>query len=130
MGENASLETIKGDRSMSQGFVAQYAAEAALQIDGVASLAPSVIVNLKEIAGVVHEGKGVKVVFYENDDGLVSITVYPVVYYGKIIPEVAWSIQERVKADVERFTGLVVESVDVHVCGVVLDDATSDSEEV
>jgi uncharacterized alkaline shock family protein YloU len=36
-----------------------------------------------------------------------------------IIPEVAWSIQERVKADVERFTGLIVESVDVHVCGIV-----------
>ena len=85
---------------------------------------------MKEIAGVVHEGKGVKVVFYENDDGLVSITVYPVVYYGKIIPEFAWSIQERVKADVERFTGLVVESVDVHVCGIVTDDTTLDSEEV
>lgn len=130
MGENVGLESIKGDRSMSQGFVAQYAAEAALQIDGVASLASSIVVNLKEIAGVVHEGKGVKVVFYENDDGLVSITVYPVVYYGKIIPEVAWSIQERVKADVERFTGLVVESVDVHVCGIVTDDSTLDSEEV
>ncbi|MBO7452059.1 MAG: Asp23/Gls24 family envelope stress response protein [Clostridiales bacterium] len=119
MVDSASPESIKGDRSMSQGFVAQYAAEAALQIDGVASLAPSFGVALKEIAGVVHEGKGVKVVFYENDDGFVSITVYPVVYYGKIIPEVAWSIQERVKADVERFTGLVVEAVDVHVCGVV-----------
>lgn len=130
MGENAGLESIKGDRSMSQGFVAQYAAEAALQIEGVASLSPSISVALKEIAGVVHEGKGVKVVFYENDDGLVSITVYPVVYYGKIIPEVAWSIQERVKADVERFTGLVVESVDVHVCGIVADDKSVDSEEV
>lgn len=119
MVDSASPESIKGDRSMSQGFVAQYAAEAALQIDGVASLAPSFGVALKEIAGVVHEGKGVKVVFYENDDGFVSITVYPVVYYGKIIPEVAWSIQEKVKADVERFTGLVVETVDVHVCGVV-----------
>lgn len=128
MTEN-SLESIKGDRSMSQGFVAQYAAEAALQIEGVASLSPSISVALKEIAGVVHEGKGVKVVFYENDDGFVSITVYPVVYYGKIIPEVAWSIQERVKADVERFTGLVVESVDVHVCGVVADPNASDEEE-
>ena len=119
MVENGSPESIKGDRSMSQGFVAQYAAEAALQIDGVASLAPSFGVALKEIAGVVHEGKGVKVVFYAIYDGFVAITVCPVVYYGKIIPAVAWSIQEKVKADVERFTGLVVESVDVHVCGVV-----------
>lgn len=115
-----NLESIKGDRSMSQGFVAQYAAEAALEIDGVASLASSFGVILKEMSGVVHEGKGVRVVFHENDNGSVSITVFPVVYYGMIIPEIAWSIQERVKEDVQCFTGLVVESVNVHICGVIL----------
>jgi uncharacterized alkaline shock family protein YloU len=123
--ENLTTETIKGERSMSQGFVAQYAAEAALEADGVAYLKPSHGVVIKETLGVVHEGKGVSVVFHENDDGFVSITVYPVVYYGMIIPEVAWAIQEHVKADVEKFTGLVVESVDVHVCGVVLREEAS-----
>jgi uncharacterized alkaline shock family protein YloU len=119
MGENKEFETIKGERTMSKGFVAQYAAEAAMQTKGVARLMPSPGVAVKEYLGVLHEGKGVSVVFHENDDGFVSITVYPVIYYGMIIPEVAWSIQERVKADVERFTGLIVESVDVHVCGIV-----------
>ena len=52
------------------------------------------------------------------EQGFVSITVYPVVKYGMIIPEIAWMIQEKVKKDVERFTGLTVESVDVYVCGV------------
>lgn len=117
--ENSVNESIKGDRSLTQGFVAQYAAEAAAQIDGVASLASSFAVALKEKAGVVHEGKGVRVVFYDNDTNSVAITVYPVIFYGKIIPEVAWAIQERVKLDVEKYTGLNVESVDVHVCGVV-----------
>lgn len=119
MSENLVTETIKGERSMSQGFVAQYAAEAALETEGVHALQPSSSVALKESLGVVHEGKGVRVIFHENDDGFVSITVFPIIYYGMIIPEVAWSIQEHVKADVERFTGLVVESVDVHVCGIV-----------
>ena len=118
MSENILSESIKGDRSMTQGFVAQYAAEAAMQIDGVAELVPSFAVALKEKAGVVHEGKGIRVVFDENDDNTVSITCYPVISYGKIIPEVAWEIQERVKSDVEKFTGLDVESVDVYVCGV------------
>ena len=95
-----------------------YASEAALQIDGVLSLVPSFAVALKEKAGVVHEGKGVRVVFGDTEQGSVSITVYPVVKYGMIIPESAWMIQERVKKDVERFTGLTVESVDVYVCGV------------
>lgn len=125
MSENLVSETIKGERSMSQGFVAQYAAEAALQIPGVVSLRPSTGVAMKESLGVAHEGKGVRVVFHENDDGFVSITVFPVVYYGMIIPEVAWSIQERVKADVERFTGLAVETVDVHVCGVKTREETT-----
>ena len=61
MEDNTNIESIKGDRSMTQGFVAQYASEAALQINGVLSLVPSFAVALKEKAGVVHEGKGVRV---------------------------------------------------------------------
>ena len=112
-------ESIKGERSMSQGFVAQYAAEATLQVEGVDSLQMSLPVSLKEKMGVIHEGKGIRVVFHETEDGFVSITVYPIIDYGMIIPEVAWTIQERVKADVEKYTGLMVETVDVHVCGIV-----------
>ena len=126
MESNFNSESIKGDRSMTQGFVAQYAAEAALRIDGVVSLVPSVAVALKEKAGVVHEGKGVRVVFDENDDNTVSITCYPVISYGKIIPEVAWLIQEKVKGDVEKFTGLNVDTVDVYVCGVSDTDSSGD----
>ncbi|MBR1797175.1 MAG: Asp23/Gls24 family envelope stress response protein [Clostridiales bacterium] len=118
MSVNSNIESIKGDRSMTQGFVAQYAAEAALQIDGVYELKPSFAVALKEKSGVVHEGKGVRVVFGDSGKENVSITVYPIIYYGMVIPEVAWSIQEKVKKDVERFTGLDVESVDVYVCGI------------
>lgn len=118
MSINTNIESIKGDRSMTQGFVAQYAAEAALQIDGVYELKPSFAVALKEKSGVVHEGKGVRVVFGDSNKENVSITVYPVIVYGKVIPEVAWSIQEKVKKDVEQYTGLDVESVDVYVCGI------------
>ena len=126
MESNFNSESIKGDRSMTQGFVAQYAAEAALRIDGVVSLVPSFAVALKEKAGVVHEGKGVRVVFDENDDNTVSITCYPVISYGKIIPEVAWLIQEKVKGDVEKITGLNVDTVDVYVCGVSDTESSGD----
>ena len=127
MNDNTVTESIKGDRSMTQGFVAQCAAEAAMQIDGVYELVPSFAVALKEKAGVVHEGKGVRVVFGQTQNDIVSITIYPVIIYGKIIPEVAWSIQERVKADVEKYTGLDVESVDVYVCGVRKPDNEEES---
>ena len=128
MSINSGSESIKGDRSMTQGFVAQYAAESAMQIDGVVSLVPSFAVALKEKAGVVHEGKGVRVIFDEHNSNSVAVTIYPVISFGKIIPEVAWNIQEKVKVDVEKFTGLKVDSVDVYVCGVVED--TDNSKEV
>jgi uncharacterized alkaline shock family protein YloU len=35
------------------------------------------------------------------------------------MPEVAWSVQERVKRDVERYTGLNVDAVNVHVMRVI-----------
>ena len=48
MEDNTNIESIKGDRSMTQGFVAQYASEAALQINGVLSLVPSFAVALRK----------------------------------------------------------------------------------
>lgn len=110
---------IKGERTMARGFVAQYAAEAALQAHGVAELDTSGIISLKEAIGLEHEGKGVKVDFQSDQEDAVEITVYPVVYFGHIIPEVAWHIQELVKADVEKYTGLIVNAVHVHVKGVI-----------
>lgn len=119
MADGNPQSSIKGERTMSQGFVAQYAAEAAMQVNGVAGLDTSSVISLKEAIGVEHEGKGVKVFFHEENEEVVTITVYPIIYFGNIIPEVAWNIQEQVKADVEKFTGLVVEAVNVHVKGVM-----------
>ena len=121
---NAAGASVKGERTMSRGFVAQYAAEAAMQAQGVAFLDTSAVVSLKEALGADHEGKGVRVSFREDRKDSVSITVYPVVYFGHIIPEVAWTVQERVKADVEKYTGLAVEAVHVHVKGVVTSKET------
>ena len=109
----------KGERTMSQGFIAQYAAEAALRTNGVAALDEGGVAAIKSAFGYEHEGKGVQVAFNSRDEAACEITVYPVVYFATIVPEVAWNLQENVKSDVEKYTGLVVESVDVHVCGVV-----------
>ena len=103
---------------MSRGFVAQYAAEAAMQTPGVASLQTGGLAGIKEALGVEHEGKGVVVVYHDENADLVTLHIYPVIYFGSIVPEVAWAVQERVKADVERFTGLSVEAVHVHVVGI------------
>ena len=116
----AELFTVKGERTMSQGFIAQYAAEAARQTEGVADMDRSGVAGLKGALGLEHEGYGVTVQFKEEDHNLVTLTVYPIIYYGMVVPEVAWAIQENIKSDVEKYTGLVVEAVNVHVKNIVL----------
>lgn len=110
---------LSGERSMSQGFVAQYAAEAALRTAGVAALEQSEVAQLKASLGLEHAGSGVEVLFDQDDDHQVIITVYPLVYFGEVLPEVAWAIQENVRDDVEKYTDLKVLAVDVHVKNVV-----------
>ena len=115
--------SIKGERTMSQGFIAQYAAEAALHTPGVSGLNTGIASGLKEAIGLVPEGRGVRVSFRSGESDDVVITVYLDVLYGYVMPEVAWSVQEGVKRDVERFTGLNVEAVNVHVVRVTEDGA-------
>ncbi len=114
--------SLRGRRTMSQAFIAQYAAEAAMQTAGVARLEAGGAAIIKAAFGYEHEGSGVQVIFREGSEDMVHITVYPVVYFGEVLPEVAWMIQEHVKADVETYTGLTVESVDVHVRDVITRD--------
>lgn len=108
-----------GERALSLGFIAEYAAEASMKIAGVKSLEYSLIAHFKESLGIDHTGSGVEVMYVDKNQALV-ITVYPVIYYGYSIPDVAWQIQENVKNEVERYTDLVVEQVNVHVKDVSL----------
>ncbi|MDO5015718.1 MAG: Asp23/Gls24 family envelope stress response protein [Eubacteriales bacterium] len=111
--------SIKGERSLSRGFIAQYAAEAALRVPGVAFLDTGLVVSLKEAFGAEHYGKGIRVRFDHNDSAIVNIDAYPVMYYGCVLPDVAWEVQEKIKADVEKYTGLIVHEVNVQVMSVI-----------
>ena len=125
--ESRQQFSIKGERMMSQGFIAQYAAEAALHTAGVKRLNTGVVSSLKEAIGLAAEGSGVRVSFRGDESDDVIITVYLDVLFGHVMPEVAWSVQERVKRDVERFTGLNVDAVNVHVMRVLDDSEERDN---
>ncbi|MDO5733182.1 MAG: Asp23/Gls24 family envelope stress response protein [Eubacteriales bacterium] len=108
-----------GERSISKSFIARYAAEAALRTEGVAGLEAGKIASIKESLGAPHEGKGVRVRFDENHPDLLIIEIYPIIYYGFVLPDVAFAIQENVKRDIEEYTDLYVSSVDVHVKDII-----------
>lgn len=122
MPENGEKISVKGERSLSQGFIAQYSAEAAMQVPGVAGLETGVIVSLKEVLGGEHNGKGVRVRFQGENADFVQIDVFPLMFYGYRLPDVAWQVQEQVKEGVERFTGLPVNEVNVQVMGIVREE--------
>ena len=71
--------------------------------------------GIAEALGRKNLSKGVKVEVGEKE---AAIDLYIIVEYGYRIPEVAWTIQERVKNAVEDMTGLSVVEVNIHVQGV------------
>ena len=64
--------------------------------------------------------QGVKV--SHEDDSLV-IDIFLNVYYGYRIPQVAWEIQETIRKEVKTMTGEDAGAVNIHVQGVVFDEA-------
>lgn len=48
----------------------------------------------------------------------ISIDAYVLVRYGHRIPDIAWDVQEKIKDNLERYTGYEVQAVNVNVQGI------------
>lgn len=89
------------------------------EVEGVIGMSGSFAGGLTEsLTGRKNLAKGVKVQFTENDLSCV-LDISVVLQFGVNIPDTSYQIQERVKESVENMTGLTVESVNLHVVGVV-----------
>lgn len=113
----ADDETI-GNVKISVDVVAKIASIAASEIDGVSAMYQSFVGGVAQKLGKKNSSQGVKV---EIADSVTSIDLYLVVDYGIKIPELAWSVQESVKANVEAMTGLEVTAVNIHIEGINFD---------
>ena len=74
-------------------------------------------------------GDGIRVLSVE--DGKIPATtvdVYIRTKYGYRIPDLVWDVQEKVKADLERYTGYTVTAVNVNVHGIYMDDPMPEEE--
>lgn len=108
-------ETI-GNIKISVDVVAKIAGIAASEIDGVSDMHTSFVGGVAQIFGAKkNSSQGVKVEIAEN---IAIIDLYLVVRYGVKIPELAWSVQEKVKESVEAMTGLEVSAVNIHIEGI------------
>lgn len=126
--QNTTEEESQGTVKISEEVVSIIAGMAASGVEGVYSMSGTVGGGLSEFFGVKkNSSKGIKV---DIDGQIVTIDIHISVVYGNKIPEIAWEIQEKVKASVEETTGLTVEKVNIHVDGINFDKSKKEPEEV
>lgn len=113
-----------GSIKITEEVVAIIAGVAASEVKGVTGMSSGIAGGIAEMLGRKNMSKGVKV---EVGEKQAAIDLYIIVDYGIKIPDIAWDIQEKVKKQVEKMTGLSVIEVNIHIQGVNID---SDNKEV
>ncbi len=114
-------EQNNGSIKISEEVIATIASNAALEIDGVASVLQKVLPSTKSVAGnIKNVRKGVGIV--RNDEGL-ELTVQIVVKNGYKIPDVSLAAQTNVKETVANMTGINVTTTNIIVAGAVEEKA-------
>ena len=93
---------MEGHSLISADILASYAADAALEIDGVARL----------VEGTRPRHNGVKIT---NADGVIAVELHLGVDWGVNIPATGAAVQTRVAEYLERMADLTASSVDVVV---------------
>lgn len=95
--------------------VAIIAGLAAMEVDGVSSMAGNATRELIGKLGMKSLSKGVKV---DVLDGIVTVSLALNLKYGYSIKEITTKVQEKVKAAIENMTGLDVADVNIRIAGV------------
>ena len=118
--EERNTYTIKteenlGEVKIADEVVAVIAGLAAMEVDGVASMAGSTTKDIASRLGVRSMSKGVKVDVLE---GIVTASLTLNLKYGYNIKETTEKVQEKVKAAIENMTGLDVADVNIRITGV------------
>lgn len=118
--EEKNTYTIKTDENLGEvkiadEVVAIIAGLAAMEVEGVASMAGNATTELISKLGMKSLSKGVKV---DVLDGIVTVSLALNLNYGYSIKEITSKVQEKVKTAIENMTGLEVADVNIRVAGV------------
>ena len=111
---------VKSEIQIAEEVVSVIAGTAIQNVEGLAKVATGFAGGISEAFGKKSVGKGIKVEI--NEDKSVKIDVGVVVKYGVKIQDVAKTIQDKIKVDVENMTGYKVSGVVVRVLSVAIDD--------
>ncbi len=107
-----------GEVKIADEVVAIIAGLAAMEVDGVASMAGNATREIISRLGVKSLSKGVRVDVLE---GIITVSLNLNLKYGYSIMDISGKVQEKVKAAIENMTGLTVADVNIRIAGVEMD---------
>ena len=118
--EERNAYTINADENLGEvkiadEVVAIIAGLAAMEVEGVSSLAGKSTRGLIGKLGMKSLSKGVKVDVLE---GIVTVSLALNLKYGYSVKDVTGKVQDKVKTAIENMTGLDVADVNIRVAGV------------
>lgn len=103
-GEEVSID-------ISPNVIVSIASKAALEVKGVHSLEPPSNVSFWRRP----QPHGIKV---NISDNRVKLEVYIIAEEGFYLPEVGLNLQEHIKEEIERTTGMRVDRIDIYIQGI------------
>lgn len=112
------LEKDNGEVVIPDEVVAVIAGLAAMDVDGVASLAGYPTREMISKLGKKALSKGVRIDILEN---VVTVVLTLELKYGYNVKKVATKVQEKVKTSLESMTELTVADVNIRVAGVQME---------
>lgn len=113
-----SVNTINsyGKITVTDNAIALVVGHSALECYGVVDLvAKKLGDNIKELMGKSQRTRGIKILTIGDR---IHIDLDIILKYGVSIQAVAESVRRSVKYNVEQFTGMIVDSVNINVVGV------------
>ena len=116
---SVNTSNVYGKISISDSAIAKVAKNATLECYGIVDTVSRRFTDtISELFKKQTNGRGIKVI---TDGDRIFIDVYVVIKYGVSINAVAESLKESVKYKVEKFTGMIVDTVNVYIIGVKLE---------
>ncbi len=115
MGSNTT--NAYGNITINDKSIALVAGHCALECYGVVDLVPrNLWENIKELfIKTYNYARGVKITAVDNR---ITVDIFLILKYGVSVGAVAKSLKDSVKYNVEDFTGMIVDNVNVHVVGI------------
>ena len=109
------LENNQGEIIVADEVIAVITGLAAMEVEGVASMAGNATRELISKIGIKSLSKGVKVDVLGD---VVTVEATLNLKYGYNVKDVSVKVQEKVKVAIENMTGLNVADVNVRVAGI------------